>query len=105
VSAPSCRHNGTIRRNATGAALRLQGGVEIPGPVPDATAYHDGFDLDTAEPLRVEVSALHGGPVTLTASIPLKSIPLTPGEARRLGTLLARAALAARRGEGPRTAA
>jgi hypothetical protein len=72
--------------------------------VPDAHAYHDEFELDTAEPLRVGVLALHGGPVTLTASMPVESIPLTPGEARRLGTLLARAATAARTGKGPRTA-
>jgi hypothetical protein len=68
--------------------------------VPDDTAYHDEFDLDTAEPLRVQVWALQGGPVTLSASMPVKSIPLTPGEARRLGTLLARAATAARGGKG-----
>jgi hypothetical protein len=37
--------------------------------MPDAIAYHEGFALDTIEPLRVEVLALHGGPVTLTASI------------------------------------
>jgi hypothetical protein len=72
--------------------------------VPDDTTYRDGFDLDTAEPVRVEVSALYGGPVTLTASPPVKSIPLTPGEARRLGTLLARATTAARTGKAPRTA-
>jgi hypothetical protein len=73
------------------------GGIQTSAPMPDAMAYHDGFDLKTAEPLRVEVLALHGGPVTLTASIAaaVETIHLTPDEARRLGTLLARAAIAA----------
>jgi hypothetical protein len=65
--------------------------------MPDAIAYHDGFDLKTAEPLRVEVLALRGGPVTLTASIAaaVETIHLTPDQARRLAMLLARAAIAA----------
>jgi hypothetical protein len=66
--------------------------------VPDAIAYHDGFDLNTAEPLRVEVLANHGGPVTLTASIAgaVETIHLTPDQAHRLARLLARASIAAR---------
>jgi hypothetical protein len=66
-------------------------------PMPDGIAYHDGFDLNTAEPLRVEVLAIHGGPVTLTASIPaaVETIHLTPDQARRLAGLLARASIAA----------
>jgi hypothetical protein len=70
--------------------------------MPDAIAYHDGFDLDTVEPLRVEVLALHGGPVTLTATISaaVETIHLTPDQARRLGVLLARAANAAHRARG-----
>jgi hypothetical protein len=75
--------------------------------MPDVIAYHDGFALDTVEPLRVEVLALHGGPVTLTASISaaVETIHLTPDQARRLGMLLGRAAVAARRvpGEPPDT--
>ena len=61
----------------------------------------DGFDLKTSEPLRVEVLALHGGPVTLTASMlaAAPSMYLTPGEARTLAVLLARAAGAAGREE------
>lgn len=89
------------RRNATGSALPVQG-ASISAPVPESTAYHDGFDLNTAETVRVEVSALHGGPVTLTISMPVASIPLTPSEARRLGMLLARAATAAHGDGGPR---
>lgn len=66
--------------------------------MPDAIAYHDGFDLNTAEPLRVEVLAIHGGPVTLTASISaaVETIHLTPDQARRLARLLASASIAAR---------
>jgi hypothetical protein len=66
--------------------------------MPGAIAYHDGFDLNTAERLRVEVLAIHGGPVTLTASIAaaVETIHLTPDEARRLAGLLARASIAAR---------
>jgi hypothetical protein len=75
--------------------------------MPDAITYHDGFDLKTAEPLRVEVLALRGGPVTLTASIAAagETIHLTPDEARRLARLLAHAAGAARgaRGRPPDT--
>jgi hypothetical protein len=65
--------------------------------MPDAIAYHDGFDLNTAEPMRVEVLAIHGGPVTLTASIAaaVETIHLTPDQARRLAGLLARASKAA----------
>lgn len=88
-------------RKATGSALPVQG-ASISASVPESTAYHDGFDLNTAETLRVEVSALRGGPVTLTISMPVASIPLTPGEARRLGMLLARAAIAAHGDGGPR---
>jgi hypothetical protein len=64
--------------------------------MPDGIAYHDGFDLNTAEPLRVEVLAIHGGPVTLTASIPaaVETIHL-PDQARRLAGLIARASIAA----------
>jgi hypothetical protein len=36
--------------------------------MPDVFAYRDGFDLNTAEPVRVEVLVLRGGPVILTAS-------------------------------------
>jgi hypothetical protein len=70
--------------------------------MPDAIAYHDGFDLNTAEPLRVEVLAIHGGPVTLTASIAaaVETIHLTPDQARRLARLLANAAIAARKAQG-----
>ena len=70
--------------------------------MPDAITYHDGFDLKTAEPLRVEVLALRGGPVTLTASIAaaVETIHLTPDQARRLARLLAGAAIAARRAQG-----
>jgi hypothetical protein len=75
--------------------------------MPDAITYQDGFDLKTAEPLRVEVLALRGGPVTLTASIAaaVETIHLSPDEARRLARLLAHAAVAARRvrGEPPDT--
>jgi hypothetical protein len=72
--------------------------------MPDAFAYHAGFDLKTAEPLRVEVLAHHGGPVTVRISMAptIESIHLTPDEARRLGMLLAHAAAAARRKEGQR---
>jgi hypothetical protein len=66
--------------------------------MPEAIAFHDGFDLNTAEPLGVEVLAIHGGPVTLTASIAaaVETIHLTPDQARRLAKLLARASIAAR---------
>jgi hypothetical protein len=70
--------------------------------MPDTIAYHDGFDLRTAESLRVEVLALRGGPVTLTASIAaaVETIHPTPDQARRLARLLARAAIVARRAQG-----
>jgi hypothetical protein len=70
--------------------------------MPGAIAYQDGFDLNTTEPLRVDVLALHGGPVTLTASTvaAVQSIHLTPDQARRLALLLNRAAVAASRDEG-----
>jgi hypothetical protein len=70
----------------------------------DAIAYHEGFNLNTAEPLRVEVLAIHGGPVTLTASTAaaVETIHLTPDQARRLATLVARAAIAARTERGRR---
>lgn len=75
--------------------------------MPDAFAYHDGFDLNTVEPLHVEVLVIHGGPVTLTASTQaaVESIHLTPDQARRLGGLLTRAAVAAdwERGRRPDT--
>jgi hypothetical protein len=66
----------------------------MPGPI----AYRDGFNPDTTEALRVEVLALPGGPVTVTASMlaAALSLHLTPDEARRLALLLARAAVAAR---------
>jgi hypothetical protein len=66
--------------------------------MPDAIAYHDGFDINTAESLRVEVLAIHGGPVTLTASIAsaVGTIHLTPADAHRLARLLTRASIAAR---------
>jgi hypothetical protein len=72
--------------------------------MPDAIAYHDGFDLNTVESLRVEVLAIHGGPVTLTASVAaaVETIHLTPDEARRLATLLASASIAASRERGGR---
>jgi hypothetical protein len=65
--------------------------------MPGAIAFHDGFDLNTAERLRVEVLAIDGGTVTLTASIAaaVETIHLTPDEAGRLAGLLARAAVAA----------
>jgi hypothetical protein len=46
----------------------------------------------------VEVLAIHGGPVTLTASIAaaVETIHLTPDQARRLAELLTRASIAAR---------
>jgi hypothetical protein len=68
--------------------------------MPDAVAYQEGLVVNSAEPLRVEVLALHGGPVTLTMVRAVGSIDLTPDEARRLGMLLARAAFAARRVRG-----
>jgi hypothetical protein len=76
--------------------------------MPDVLKYHDGFDLKATEPPHVEVLALRGGPVTLTASIAgaVQLIHLTPDEARTLGELLARAAIAARgekRGRPPDT--
>jgi hypothetical protein len=62
----------------------------MPGPI----TYRDGFDPETTETLRVEVLALPGGPVTVTASMNAAalSLHLTPNEARRLALLLARAA-------------
>jgi hypothetical protein len=80
-------------------------GASTSAPMPDAFAYHEGIVVNTAEPLRIEVLALHGGPVTLTMVRAVASIDLTPDEARRLGMLLARAAVAARRvrGEPPDT--
>ena len=67
-----------------------------------AIAYKEGFDLKTTEPLRVEVLALRGGPVTLTASMlaVAQSIHLTAAEARTLAQLLAHASIAARKEEG-----
>jgi hypothetical protein len=86
-----------IGRSAARPALPLKGATKA--RLPCLTPWHitTGFDLKTAEPLRVEVLALHGGPVTLTASIAaaVETIHLTPDEARRLGMLLARAAIAA----------
>lgn len=77
-------------------------GGSTPASMPDAIAYHDGFDLKTAEPLRVEVLALRGGPVTLTASIAaaVETIHLTPDQAGRLARLLASTAIAAHRAQG-----
>jgi hypothetical protein len=66
--------------------------------MPGAIAYRDGFEPSTSEEtLRVEVLALHGGPVTLAASMlaVAQSIHLTPEDARKLALLLARAAHAA----------
>jgi hypothetical protein len=73
--------------------------------MPDAIAYHEGIVVNSAEPVRVEVLALHGGPVTLTMATAVRPIHLTPDEARRLATFLSRAAVAARRvrGEPPDT--
>jgi hypothetical protein len=73
--------------------------------MPDPFAYQEGLVVNSAEPLRVEVLARHGGPVTLTMVRAFGSFDLTPDEARRLGMLLARAAVAARRvpGEPPDT--
>jgi hypothetical protein len=70
--------------------------------MPDVFAYRDGFDLNTAEPVRVEVLVLRGGPVILTASIAaaVETIHLTPDQARRLARLLASAAIAARGAQG-----
>ena len=70
--------------------------------MPDVFAYRDGFDLNTAEPVRVEVLVLRGGPVILTASTAaaVETIHLTPDQARRLARLLATAAVAARRAQG-----
>jgi hypothetical protein len=72
--------------------------------MPDVLRYHHGFDLKVAEPPRLEVLALQGGPVTLTASIAgaVQSIHLAPDEARTLAVLLARAAVAARGEKGGR---
>jgi hypothetical protein len=69
----------------------------------DAFAYQDGLVANSAGPLRVEVLARYGGPVTLTMVRAVGSFDLTPDEARRLGMLLGRAAVAARRvpGEPP----
>jgi hypothetical protein len=68
--------------------------------MPDAFAYHEGFVVKSAGPLRVEVLVPHGGPVTLTMVRAVGSIDLTPDEARRLATLLSRAAVAARKAQG-----
>jgi hypothetical protein len=73
-------------------------GVSRLGSMPGPTAYRDGFNPETTEALRVEVLALPGGPVMVTASMlaAALSLHLTPDEARRLALLLARAAVAAR---------
>jgi hypothetical protein len=73
--------------------------------MPDAIAYHEGLVVESAGPLRVEVLALHGGPVTLAMVRAVGSFDQTPDEARRLGMMLGRAAVAARRvpGEPPDT--
>jgi hypothetical protein len=73
--------------------------------MPDPLAYQEGIVVNSAEPLRVEVLARHGGPVTLSMVRAVGSIDLTPDEARRLGMLLVHAAVAARRlrGEPPDT--
>jgi hypothetical protein len=70
--------------------------------MPDAFTYHDGFELITTEPLRLEVLAFQGGPVTLTASTvaAVESIHLSPDQARRLALLLVRAAASARKQDG-----
>jgi hypothetical protein len=44
----------------------------------DAFAYQEGLVVNSAEPLRVEVLALHGGPVTLTMVRAVGSFDLTP---------------------------
>jgi hypothetical protein len=64
--------------------------------MPDAIAYHEGLVVESAGPLRVEVLALHGGPVTVTMVRAVGSFDLTPDEARRLVMMLSRAAVAAR---------
>jgi hypothetical protein len=76
-------------------------------PMPDVFAYRDGFDLNIAEPVRVEVLVLRGGPVILTASIAaaVETIHLTPDQASRLARLLAGAAIAARRAQAQPPAA
>jgi hypothetical protein len=73
--------------------------------MPDAFAYQEGLVVNSAGPLRLEVVARHGGPVTLTMVRAVGSFDLTPDEARRLGMLLLHAAVAARRvrGEPPDT--
>ena len=73
--------------------------------MPDAFAYQEGLVPNSAGPLRVEELARHGGPATLTMVHADGSIDLTPDDARRLGMLLARAAVAASRvpGEPPDT--
>jgi hypothetical protein len=68
--------------------------------MPNAFAYQEGLVVNSVEPLRVEVLARHGGPVTLTMVRAVGSIDLTPDEARRLGMLLVQAAFAARRVRG-----
>jgi hypothetical protein len=65
--------------------------------MPDAFAYQEGLVIDSAGPLRVEVLARYGGPVTLTMVRAVGSFDLTHDEGRRLGMLLSRAAVAARR--------
>jgi hypothetical protein len=62
--------------------------------------------LSTAPgPCAWKVLAFHGGPVTLAMVRAVGFIDLTPDEARRLGMMLAGAAVAARRvpGEPPDT--
>ena len=73
--------------------------------MPDAFAYQEGLVANSAGPLRVEVLARHGGPVTLTMVRAVGSFDQTPDEARRLGMMPGRAAVAARRvpGEPPDT--
>jgi hypothetical protein len=65
--------------------------------MPDAFAYQEGLVVaNSAGPLRVEVLARYGGPVTLTMVRAVGSFDLTPDEARRLVRMLSRAAVAAR---------
>jgi hypothetical protein len=73
--------------------------------MPDAFAYQEGLVVNSAGPLRLEVVARHGVPVTLTMVRAVGSFDLTPDEVRRLGMLLLHAAVAGRRvrGEPPDT--
>jgi hypothetical protein len=73
--------------------------------MPDPFAYQEGLVANSAGALRVEVLARPGGPVTLTMVRAVGSFDLTPDEARRLGMMLGRAAVAARKvpGEPPDT--